>query len=225
VTTEGPKPRIVVVDYGAGNLRSVARALAAIGAEPRVTEDPKDLDSGDGLVFPGVGAAGAAMRGLTERKLVEPLRAYVASGRPFLGVCIGLQVLMSWSDEGDGVSCLGIIPGKVVHLPPGQKTPHIGWNQVHQIQPHPIFAGIPDEANFYFVHSYVTQPEDLAWKIGETSYGVSFCSALAYQNVVATQFHPEKSAADGLQVYRNFVEITTRRRVRSDRPALVSTGG
>ena len=196
--------KIVVVDYGAGNLRSVARALSHAGVSPIVTEDPRALEGAHGVVLPGVGAAGSAMSGLAARGLVDPLRAYVRSGRPFLGVCLGLQVLLSRSDEDGGVECLGIIPGRVVRLPAGLKTPHIGWNQVDQSRPHPIFAEIPNSANFYFVHSYYAVPDDPSAVIGTTEYGVPFASALAAGSVVATQFHPEKSAADGLQIYQNF---------------------
>lgn len=203
--TNGTRPKIVVVDYGAGNLRSVARALEASGAEAIVSEYGRDFAGADGLVLPGVGAAGAAMRGLNSRDLIGPLRDAVASGRPFLGVCLGLQVLMSWSDEDGGVECLGIVPGRVVRLPDGLKIPHIGWNQVQQTQPHCLFAGIPDNANFYFVHSYVVVPDDRGVVAGETEYGNPFTSAIAVGNVFASQFHPEKSATFGLRIYRNFV--------------------
>ena len=198
------RPRVAVVDYGAGNLRSVARALEVEGAEPLVTDAPADLAAADGIIVPGDGAARSAMRGLTERGLIEPIRDAVASGRPFLGVCLGMQVLMSWSDEDGGVACLGIVPGRVVRLPEELKIPHIGWNQVRQRQPHPLFAGIPDGANFYFVHSYAVVPDDPAAVIGTTDYGVEFASVVARNNVVATQFHPEKSAGVGLIMYRNF---------------------
>ena len=203
--TNGTRPKIVVVDYGAGNLRSVARALEASGAEAIVTEHGRDFAVADALVLPGVGAAGAAMRGLNRRDLIGPLRDAVASGRPFLGVCLGLQVLMSWSDEDGGVECLDIVPGRVVRLPDGLKIPHIGWNQVQQTQPHRLYAGIPNEANFYFVHSYVVVPDDRGVVAGVTEYGRPFTSAIAVGNVFASQFHPEKSAIFGLRVYRNFV--------------------
>lgn len=202
---ERNRPRIAVVDYGAGNLRSVARALEATGAEPIVTDQPAVLERADGVVLPGVGAAGAAMRGLLARGLVEPLRRAVASGRPFLGVCLGLQVLMSTSDEDGGVECLGLVPGRVQRLPDGLKVPHMGWNQVRQQLSHRIFDDIPDDANFYFVHSYAVVPDDPGLIIGLTDYGGRFTSVVGFDNVVATQFHPEKSAGHGLRVYRNFV--------------------
>ncbi len=204
--TNQPRPRVVVVDYGAGNLRSVARALEAAGAEAIVTERGRDFVGADALVLPGVGAAGAAMRGLIARDLVGPVRDAVASGRPFLGVCLGLQVLMTWSDEDGGVECLGIVPGRVVRLPDGLKIPHIGWNQVHQEKPHCLFNDIPDQANFYFVHSYVVVPDNRSVIAGTTDYGLPFTSVIAIGNIFASQFHPEKSAAHGLRLYRNFVD-------------------
>lgn len=198
------RPRIAVVDYGAGNLRSVARAVETAGAIPVVTDRAADLECADAVILPGVGAAGAAMRGLVARDLVGPIHAAVASGRPFLGVCLGLQVLMTGSDEDGGVECLGIVPGQVRRLPSGLKVPHMGWNQVQQCQQHRIFDAIPDDTNFYFVHSYVVAPDDPAVTVGTTDYGGAFTSVIAAGNVVATQFHPEKSATRGLQIYRNF---------------------
>ena len=199
------RPRIVVVDYGAGNLRSVARALEIGGADAVLTERPEDLSTADAVIFPGDGAARSAMDGLRERGLVEPIRRAVASGRPFLGVCLGLQVLMSASDEDGGVECLGVIPGRVVRLTTEQKIPHIGWNQVQRRRSHRLFVDVPDGANFYFVHSYVVVPDDPGCIVATTDYGLAFASVLAVDNVAATQFHPEKSADVGMRVYRNFV--------------------
>lgn len=195
-----------MVDYGAGNLRSVARALEAAGATVTVTDRGRDLLAAEAVVLPGVGAAGAAMRGLATRDLIGPLHEVVRSGRPFLGVCLGLQVLMSSSEEDGGVECLGIVPGTVRRLPSDLKVPHMGWNQVEQRVSHRIFAGVPDRANFYFVHSYVVVPDHPAAIAGTTDYGVTFTSAIASANVVATQFHPEKSASAGLKLYENFVQ-------------------
>lgn len=194
-----------MVDYGAGNLRSVSRALEAAGATVTVTDRAAEVEGADAVVLPGVGAAGAAMRGLNERGLIEPVRHAATSGRPFLGVCLGLQVLMDASDEDGGVRCLGVIPGRVRRLPDGLKVPHMGWNQVRQQQRHRIFEGIPNEANFYFVHSYVVEPDDPTLVLGTTEYSVTFTSAIARGSLVATQFHPEKSATHGLRLYRNFV--------------------
>ena len=199
------KPKVVIVDYGAGNLRSVSRAVAHVGYEPSVTADPHDVADADALILPGVGAAADTMRNLREHGMVEPVREYIASGRPFFGVCMGQQALLSMSEEGGEHECLGIIEGRVRRLPSGQKVPHMGWNQVQQKSPHVIFDGIPDGSYFYFLHSYVPEPADPDVVIGETDYGVTFASVLAKDNVVATQFHPEKSAEMGLRMYKNFL--------------------
>ena len=196
---------VVIVDYGAGNLRSVSRAVAHVGYEPRVTQDPHEAAAAEALIVPGVGAAADTMRNLREHGMVEPVREFIASGRPFLGVCMGQQALLSVSEEGGEHECLGIIPGRVKKLPGGQKVPHMGWNQVRQRTQHPIFDDIPDDSYFYFVHSYYPQPDDPAVVIGETDYGVTFASVLARDNIVATQFHPEKSGEVGLRMYANFL--------------------
>ena len=200
-------PRTVIVDYGAGNLRSVARAVAHVGHEPVVTSDPADVAAADALILPGVGAAADTMRNLREHAMIEPVREYIASGRPFFGVCMGQQALLSVSEEGGEHPCLGIIPGRVKKLPGGQKVPHMGWNQVRQTVRHLIFDGIPDESYFYFVHSYYPAPDDPAVVIGQTEYGMTFASVLARDNIVATQFHPEKSGEMGLRMYRNFLAL------------------
>ena len=200
--------KLVVVDYGAGNLRSVAIALKRLGLNPVVTSEPQAVRTADALVLPGVGAAADTMSNLARRHLVEPIREYIASGRPFLGICMGLQVLFSVSEEGGEHHCLDILPGRVRRLPDGLKVPHMGWNRVRQRCPHPIFDGIPDGALFYFVHSYYAHPEDAAVVIGETDYGVSFPAIVAKDNIVATQFHPEKSAESGLRLYENFLRTT-----------------
>ena len=199
--------RVVIVDYGAGNLRSVARAVAYHGYEPVVSCEAKAVDAAAALIVPGVGAAADTMRNLQQGGLVEPLRAYIESGRPFLGVCMGQQALLTLSEEGGEHACLGVIAGRVRRLPAGQKVPHMGWNQVRQRRDHPIFDGIADGANFYFVHSYYPDPENRDVVIGETDYGVTFASVLARDNLVATQFHPEKSGADGLRFYANFLRL------------------
>ncbi len=210
-----PDPRIVVVDYGAGNLRSVRRALEAVGQRPEVTSDPKVVDRADGLVLPGVGSANDAMKALNQLGLVEPLRAYAASGRPFLGVCVGLQVFFDWSEEGGGTECLGLIPGRVrrfqVAPESGLKVPHMGWNEVRLVCPHPLLEGVPDESHFYFVHSYYAEPAHSSATIGLTDYGAPFSSIVARDNVVAVQFHPEKSADLGLRLYENFATSVARR--------------
>jgi glutamine amidotransferase len=219
--------KIAIIDYGAGNLRSVARAVAHVGYDARVTSDPRDVDAADKVIMPGVGAAADTMRNLRMCGMVEPVRAYIASGRPFFGVCMGQQALLSVSEEGGEHPCLGVIPGRVVRLPGGKeeeesrgragngngvalngsrlKVPHMGWNRVRQVREHAIFDGIEDGAYFYFVHSYYPAPEDPDVVIGETEYGVTFASVLARDNIVATQFHPEKSAEAGLRMYANFL--------------------
>ena len=197
--------RIVIVDYGAGNLRSVERAVARAGFEPLVSSQPEDVAAAGILIVPGVGAAADTMRNLRERGLVEPIRQYIAAGRPFLGVCMGLQALLSVSEEGGEHECLGVIPGRVRRLPEGLKVPHMGWNRVRQRRPHPVFDGIPDGAYFYFVHSYYPDPEDDSVVVGETDYGVTFASVVAADSLVATQFHPEKSGEVGLRFYGNFL--------------------
>ena len=200
---------LVVIDYESGNLRSVAKALESVGVSPRVTNDPSELDSADAVVLPGVGSGPAAMAALQQRGFVQPLRDYLAAGRPFLGVCLGLQLLMDRTDEGDA-PCLGIIPGEVKRLPAGQKVPHMGWNSVRFSGSHPVLEGIPQDSYFYFVHSYYALPAGDDGLAGTTDYGVSFCSLYALDNLVATQFHPEKSGATGLRIYRNFCALAVR---------------
>jgi imidazole glycerol-phosphate synthase subunit HisH len=197
--------RVVIVDYGAGNLRSVARAVAHAGYEALVSTEARAIESAPALILPGVGAAADTMRNLNAGGLVEPIREYIASGRPFLGVCMGQQALLSVSEEGGEHACLDVIPGRVKRFPGGLKVPHMGWNQVWQKVAHPVFAGIPDGAFFYFVHSYYPAPAEPDVVIGETEYGVTFASVLGRANVIATQFHPEKSGDDGLRFYANFL--------------------
>jgi glutamine amidotransferase len=197
---------IAVIDYGAGNLRSVVNAVTSLGYEPVVTSRPGDILNAGVVILPGVGAAADTVASLKSLKLVEPVRRVIEEGKPFLGICIGLQVLFGATEEGGWNECLGILPGKVRRLPPGLKIPHMGWNQVKQKISHPVFEGIPDGANFYFVHSYYAEPEDGALVAGETEYGIPFCSAVVRGNLVATQFHPEKSGELGLRLYDNFLK-------------------
>ncbi len=196
---------IAVVDYGAGNLRSVANALAKIGCEATVTSEPRDVLRAAVTEFPGVGAAPDTMRSLIQSGLGDAVRQFISEDRPLLAICVGMQVLLSSTEEGEGHEGLGIIPGVVRRLPPGLKVPHMGWNQVRQTMKHPIFEGIPDGANFYFVHSYYPEPLDSAVIAGTTEYGVEICSVLVRGNLVATQFHPEKSGEIGLKLYSNFL--------------------
>ena len=200
--------KLVIVDYGAGNLRSVAKAVAHVGGrQPVITSNPLDVAAAEALIVPGVGAAADTMDNLRQRGLVAPIRDYIASGRPFLGVCMGQQVLFEVSEEGGEHPCLGVLPGRVVRLPEGLKVPHMGWNQVRIVRPHHIFEDIPDGSYFYFVHSYYPRPDDASVIVGETEYGVAFPSVVARDNIVAAQFHPEKSGDLGLRMYENFLRI------------------
>ena len=201
---------IAIIDYGAGNLRSVVNAITRLGYQPEVTNSPGGVLNARVVILPGVGAAADTMANLRSLGLAGAIRQFIAEGRPFLGVCIGLQVLLTDTEEGGWNECLGIIPGRVRRLPSGLKIPHMGWNQVKQKVSHPVFNGIPDKANFYFVHSYYAEPEDSSLVVGETDYGIPICSVLAKDNVVATQFHPEKSGELGLRMYDNFLRLARR---------------
>jgi len=206
--------KVVVVDYGAGNLFSVSRAVVNAGTRPLITSNPSYLDDAEAVIVPGVGAAADTMSNLRASGFVEPIREYIASGRPFLGVCMGQQALFDVSEEGGEHECLGILPGRVVRFSNGLKVPHMGWNQVRIVMQHPIFEGMADGSYFYFVHSYYPQPADPDVVIGETEYGVTFASVIALDNIVATQFHPEKSGEAGLRMYANFLKIATTAGVR-----------
>jgi len=198
---------IAIIDYGAGNLRSVGKAIEKVGYPCRVTTNPDEVMAAEAVILPGVGAAGDTMRSLEDLGMAEPIRLTIAQGRPFFGVCMGLQVLFNFSEEGGGQECLGILPGVVRKLPPGLKVPHMGWNQVHRRMVHPLFRGIPDGANFYFVHSFYPEP-DASVIAAETDYGFNFCSVIIQGNLVATQFHPEKSGNLGLRLYHNFLRFS-----------------
>lgn len=198
---------IAVVDYGAGNLRSVVRALEHAGAEAQITSAPADLDRASAIVLPGVAAAADTMRGLRDRYLVDPLLRNIRNSKPFLGLCMGLQALLTYSEEGGRQDCLDVIPGAVRKLPPELKVPQMGWNQVECKVEHPLLDGIPDGSFFYFVHSFYAEPSDTDVIVATTEYGLRFPSILARNNVFATQFHPEKSGARGLQLYQNFVRL------------------
>jgi imidazole glycerol-phosphate synthase subunit HisH len=199
---------IAVIDYGAGNLRSVARALTRVGAPIQVTSDPEVVASAPVVVLPGVGATRDTMESLGRLGLVEPVRERIAAGVPFLGICVGMQVLCELSEEFGDHPCLAVVRGSVRRLPDGQKVPQIGWNQVRlapAAREHPLFEGIADGSDFYFVHSFfcdLAEPEVVA---GVTEYGVAFPSVLLRRNLAAVQFHPEKSGVFGLRLLQNFV--------------------
>jgi len=206
--------KIVVVDYGMGNLRSVAQALRAVApdAEVLISGEPGAIDAADRIVLPGQGAMRDCMASLRASGVEEALLR-AAKTKPMMGVCVGEQMLFDVSAEGDTPG-LGLLPGKVVRFELAErlqadgsrfKVPQMGWNRVRQVRPHPLWEGVKDDAYFYFVHSYYVQPAEASLSIGETDYGAPFCSAVARDNIFATQFHPEKSASAGLQLYSNFV--------------------
>jgi len=204
---------IAIVDYRAGNLTSVKRALEHLGHRRcEITDDPDKIRAAERVILPGVGAAGATMENLRALGLAEVLaRDVAAAGKPFLGICIGIQVLFACSEE-DSATCLGIVPGEVRRYPNSMdgrplKVPQIGWNRVRQVRQHPIFAGVPDGAHFYFVNSYYPVPSDPSMAIAECEYGVPFVAAIACDNVIATQFHLEKSGAAGLKLLDNFCRL------------------
>jgi glutamine amidotransferase len=206
--------KIVVVDYGMGNLRSVAQALMHVAPEAEVTVSAQAdaIRAADRIVLPGQGAMPDCMQSLRDSGLLEALMEAVRN-KPLFGVCVGEQMLFDSSEEGNA-RCLGLLPGKVVKFqldgqiqPDGSrfKVPQMGWNQVRQLKPHPIWDGVADGSYFYFVHSYYAVPDQMDHALGETVYGLPFCCAAGRDNIFATQFHPEKSASAGLQLYKNFV--------------------
>ncbi|HBH96709.1 MAG TPA: imidazole glycerol phosphate synthase subunit HisH [Candidatus Omnitrophica bacterium] len=222
---------IAVIDYGMGNLRSVSKALEHVGAAVQVTSDPHTLERAEKIILPGVGAFPSAMRELRARKLVDPIKEAIAVGKPYLGICLGLQLLFERSEEGEGVEGLGIVPGVVrrFQAPPARrahwpgraslkrqaalKIPHMGWNQVNGDKRQatsdkrcPLLQGIPEGSYVYFVHSYYADPVDRGVVVLETEYGIRFASMVWKDNLFATQFHPEKSQAVGLTLLKNFVE-------------------
>ncbi|MBN2077218.1 MAG: imidazole glycerol phosphate synthase subunit HisH [Dehalococcoidales bacterium] len=199
---------IAVIDYGAGNIRNVVNALNKLGYQVKLTSDPVEVLSAETVILPGVGAAGDTVSSLKKLNLIESVLRVIAEDRPFMGICIGLQVLFTETEEDGGQTCLDAFSGTVRKLPEGQKIPHMGWNQVKQVTAHPVFEGVPDYSNFYFVHSYYVDPEDKSLIVGTTEYGVEFCSIIAKGNVVGTQFHPEKSGDLGLKIYDNFLRYT-----------------
>ena len=200
---------IAIVDYGAGNLQSVKKALDFIGTENIITNDPQVILSADKILLPGVGSFGDAMDSMHKSGLVETVKECALSGKPFLGICLGLQLLFEESEESPGVKGLGIFKGKIRKFPSdmGLKIPHIGWNSLSIKQNDTLFKGIPENSYVYFVHSYYLEAEDLEDVATVTNYGIDFHSAVGKNNVFATQFHPEKSGDVGLQILKNFASM------------------
>lgn len=204
---------IAIIDYGMGNLRSVEKAFLKIGAKANVTAMPSDLDNAKALVLPGVGAFADCMRNLEERGLLQSMVSSIKKGKPYLGICLGLQILFEESEEFGLNKGLGIISGKVRRFSfkkEGLKIPHMGWNSIKIIKKAPVFEDIPDESYFYFVHSYYVEPSDTSVISTITEYGHPFVSSIWNDNIIAMQFHPEKSQALGLKVLKRFVEFIKR---------------
>ncbi|MFP4421638.1 MAG: imidazole glycerol phosphate synthase subunit HisH [Desulfococcaceae bacterium] len=207
---------IAIIDYDAGNLASVERAVRHIGRDCAVTADAAAIDAAERIIFPGVGAAGAAMESLRRRGLDAAIRRAVEEGRPVLGICLGTQIVMGSSEEDGGIDCLGLVAGEVRRFPAGMagpggaalKIPHMGWNKLRVRRAHPVLAGLSDEDEFYFVHSYYPAPADDQNVVCETDYGLAFASVVAVGSLVATQFHLEKSGRPGLRILTQFCEWT-----------------
>lgn len=202
---------IAIIDYGMGNLRSVQKGLEKVGHAATISNDPALIGQAEKIVLPGVGAFEDAMREIRARGLIEPIREAIDSGKPFLGICLGLQLLFEVSHEGGEHEGLGILRGEVVRFPArdGYKVPHMGWNQLAIRRPAPILANVPEGAHVYFVHSYYVVPRDASVIATETNYPEPFTSMIWRDNLFATQFHPEKSQADGLRILKNFAELGT----------------
>lgn len=200
---------IGILDYGMGNLGSVTNACQFLGLPAQILTQPAQMDACDAVILPGVGAFGDCMSHLESHGFVAPVKKWIADDRPFLGICLGLHMLFEGSDESPGVAGLGILPGRITRLPssPEIKVPHMGWNTVAQVRRNcPLFTGIPDASSFYFVHSYCAQIGPQPFVAGETTHGRTFASVVWRDNVIAAQFHPEKSQKLGLQMYRNFYD-------------------
>jgi len=196
---------IAIIDYRAGNLKSVERALKHLGLACRITADAKEILAAERVIFPGVGAAGLAMETIRDHGLDDAIHAVIERGMPFMGICLGTQIILERSEEDGGTDCLGVIPGTVRRFPEmGLKIPHMGWNSLSPRKDHPLLAGIDQGAQFYFVHSYYPEPRDAGAIAATTTYGITFASVLTSGNVFATQFHPEKSGEPGLRILENF---------------------
>ena len=198
--------KIAIIKYGSGNLHSVQKILEKFGPLTTITDNPNDIANSDVLVFPGQGSNDTSMRQLREKNLVEPIRHHSMSGKYFLGICLGLQLLFETSEEGIE-PCLNLIPGKVHQFPEDQKKPHMGWNKVTLTDSHPLFNGINSGEFFYFVHSYYFHCKNRKNIIGTTNYGINFTSFISKENIYGMQFHPEKSSKQGLKIIKNFLKL------------------
>lgn len=203
---------IAIVDYGMSNLSSVVKAVEYVGPNQKViiSSNPKEIDNADKIIFPGQGAARKCINSIFDKNLDKVIKK-ISNEKPFLGICMGMQVLMDYSEENNGTDCLGLIKGKVKKFQSTQKNqmkiPHMGWNKISKRNEHPIWNKIDNDSYFYFVHSYFIEPDDKTNIIGETKYGDNFCSVIAKNNIIAIQGHPEKSSKAGLQFLKNFIEI------------------
>ncbi len=195
--------RIAIVDYGVGNLHSIRRGLDLAGAQTKITNEPDEIAAADAIVLPGVGAFKSAMQELGAN--LDIIKQATSAGKPLLGICLGMQLLLARSEEGGNTEGLGLIPGKVVKLPRTQKVPHMGWNSLEVKREHPFLVDVQSGAQIYFVHSYLVQPEDEKSVIATSTYGIEFPAIVAQGTVIGTQFHPEKSGRVGLQMLKNFV--------------------
>lgn len=198
---------IAIIDYGMGNLRSVEKAIAQVGYEPKVTNDVAVVKNARGIILPGVGAFADAMENLEKHDLINTIQNVIAEGKPFLGICLGLQLLFSGSEENGWHEGLDIFSGKVKRLPGGVKIPHMGWNQIEIVKESAITKDISQKSNFYFVHSYHVSPDDRGIIATTTDYGINFTSIVSKDNVYGIQFHPEKSSTLGLRILKNFGEL------------------
>ncbi|GHO42867.1 imidazole glycerol phosphate synthase subunit HisH [Ktedonospora formicarum] len=201
---------IAIIDYGAGNIHSIAKALEHVGGNVHVTDDAAAVARASAVVLPGVGSGGAAMARMRQQGLDDAIREATRAGKPFLGICLGMQLLAEHHDEGETAG-LGLFPGEVRRIPHGPKIPHMGWNQVRPLREGlPIFSSIPSDSYFYFAHSYYVEPQDQGGVAAVTDYGSPYCTVIVTEQVWGTQFHPEKSGAIGLRLLQNFVDWTKR---------------
>jgi len=201
---------IAIVDYGMGNLRSVEKAVQRVGGTAAITAEPGMVQEADAVILPGVGAFGDAMQNLRDRHLVDALVSHIHSGKPFLGICLGMHLLFEEGEEMGRHAGLGVLPGKVVRFPPdGLKVPHVGWNQLQIRRPSPLLDGVADGSYTYFVHSYYVLPKEESVIVATTEYGLPYASAVGQGNLLGVQFHPEKSQEIGLRILANFVTLVS----------------